>query len=158
MLKLTFFWFSIHLAAINLWLLSESLTNWLWEFMFVSQCFSRGMRFWSCLLYHFCWCHSFVLRIFFFKHRQFFFFKMFLVFLKYFIYLLLERGEGREEDREKNQHVRDTWLPLACPLLGTWPTTQANALTGNQTATFQFTGWCSIHWATPIKAVLKLLI
>ena len=25
------------------------------------------------------------------------------------------------------------WLPLACPLLGTWPATQACALTGNQT-------------------------
>ena len=25
------------------------------------------------------------------------------------------------------------WLPLACPQLGTWPATQACALTGNQT-------------------------
>ena len=25
------------------------------------------------------------------------------------------------------------WLPLTCTLLGTWPTTQACALTGNQT-------------------------
>ena len=25
------------------------------------------------------------------------------------------------------------WLPLMCPLLGTWPTAQAGALTGNQT-------------------------
>ena len=25
------------------------------------------------------------------------------------------------------------WLPLACPLLGTWPATQACALTGNRT-------------------------
>ena len=25
------------------------------------------------------------------------------------------------------------WLPLECPLLGTWPTTQACALTGNRT-------------------------
>ena len=25
------------------------------------------------------------------------------------------------------------WLPLVCPLLGTWPATQACALTGNQT-------------------------
>ena len=24
------------------------------------------------------------------------------------------------------------WLPLTCPLLGTWPTTQAGGLTGNQ--------------------------
>ena len=27
----------------------------------------------------------------------------------------------------------DVWLPLACPLLETWPTTQACALTGNRT-------------------------
>ena len=31
---------------------------------------------------------------------------------------------------ERNNNV---WLPLVCPLLGTWPTTQACALTGNQT-------------------------
>ena len=28
-------------------------------------------------------------------------------------------GEGREEERERNVNV---WLPLAQPLLGTWPT------------------------------------
>ena len=41
------------------------------------------------------------------------------------IYLLLERGEGREKERERNINV---WLPLARPLLGTWPATQACAL------------------------------
>ena len=51
-------------------------------------------------------------------------------FKKYFIYLFLERGEGREKERERNMNV---WLPLACPLLGTWPATQACALTGNWT-------------------------
>ena len=49
---------------------------------------------------------------------------------KDFIYLLF-RGEGREKEREGNINV---WLPLAHPLLGTWPTTQACALTGNQTS------------------------
>ena len=48
-----------------------------------------------------------------------------------FIYLLSERGEGREKERERNSHV---WLPLSRPLLGTWPATQACALTGNRTA------------------------
>ena len=45
---------------------------------------------------------------------------------KDFIYLLffLERGQGREKERERN---------ITCPQLGTWPTTQACALTGNQT-------------------------
>ena len=46
-------------------------------------------------------------------------------------YLFLEKGEGREKERERNINV---WLPLTCPLLGTWPVTQACALTGTQTS------------------------
>ena len=46
------------------------------------------------------------------------------------MYLFFDRGEGREKEREKNINV---WLPLAHPLLGTGPTTQACALTSNQT-------------------------
>ena len=38
------------------------------------------------------------------------------VFLKDFVYLFLERGEGREKERERNINV---WLPVMCPLLGT---------------------------------------
>ena len=38
-----------------------------------------------------------------------------------------EEGE-RERERERNISV---WLPLTCPLLGTWPETQAYALTRN---------------------------
>ena len=34
-----------------------------------------------------------------------------------------------EKERERIIHV---WLPLTHPLLGTWPATQACALTGNQ--------------------------
>ena len=52
-------------------------------------------------------------------------------FFKDFIYLFLERGEGREKERERNINV---WLPLTRPQLGTWPATQACALTGNQTS------------------------
>ena len=51
-------------------------------------------------------------------------------FLKRFYYLFLERGERREKEREKNINV---WLPLLRPQLGTWPITQACALTGNRT-------------------------
>ena len=47
------------------------------------------------------------------------------LFLKDSIYLFLERWEGREKERERNINVR---LPLARPLLGTWPATQAHAL------------------------------
>ena len=47
-----------------------------------------------------------------------------------FICLFLERGEGKEKERERNING---WLSLVCPLLGTWPATQACVLTGNQT-------------------------
>ena len=46
------------------------------------------------------------------------------------ILFIIFRERGKEEDRVRNINV---WLPLACPLLGTWPTTQACALTGNPT-------------------------
>ena len=55
---------------------------------------------------------------------------IFFDFLKKIIYLFLERGEGKEKERERNINV---WLPPPRSLLGTWPTTQACALTGNQT-------------------------
>ena len=47
-----------------------------------------------------------------------------ILFFLDFIYLFLDRGEGREKQRETN----NVWLSLARPLLGTWPATQANAL------------------------------
>ena len=50
---------------------------------------------------------------------------------KDFIYLLLERGEGKEKERDRNINV---WVPLMCPLLGTWPATQACALTRNRSS------------------------
>ena len=57
--------------------------------------------------------------------------RFFVFSFKDFIYLFLERWERREKERERNINV---WLPLACPQLGMWPTTQACALTGNQTS------------------------
>ena len=45
-------------------------------------------------------------------------------------YLFLERGKGREKEQERNISV---WLPLMCPLLGTWPVIQACAPPGNPT-------------------------
>ena len=45
--------------------------------------------------------------------------------------LFLDGGEEREKERERNINV---WLPVMCPLLGTWPATQACALTGNWTS------------------------
>ena len=50
---------------------------------------------------------------------------------KDFIYLLLDRWEGREKERERNNNV---WLSLTGPLLGAWPATQACALPGNRSS------------------------
>ena len=54
------------------------------------------------------------------RKAPFFFFKRIL---------FLFRERGWEGERERNINV---WLPLVHPLLGTWPTTQALCLTGNQ--------------------------
>ena len=64
-------------------------------------------------------------------------------------FISLERGEGREKKRERYINV---WLPLTHPILGTWPASQACALTGFELVTLWFTGPCSIHWATPARA------
>ena len=73
--------------------------------------------------------------------------------LKLFIllfYLFLERGVGREKDRERNINV---WLPLARPLLGTWPATQTCALTGNQTSDLLICRPSLNHWATLARVI-----
>ena len=51
-------------------------------------------------------------------------------FLKRF-YLFIFSQRGREEERGRNINV---WLLFTCPPLGTWPTTQPCALTGNRTS------------------------
>ena len=53
----------------------------------------------------------------------------FLFFFK-ILFIFLDRGEGREKEKERNISV---WLPFVHPLLGTWLTTQACALTRNRT-------------------------
>ena len=50
-------------------------------------------------------------------------------------YLVLERGEGKDKERERNICKRNiNQLPLTHPKLGSRPTTHACALTGNQTS------------------------
>ena len=56
-------------------------------------------------------------------------------FFKDFIYL--REGEGGRRKRERNIKVQ---LPLACPVLGPWPATQACTLTEN------WTGNPLVHW------------
>ena len=51
-----------------------------------------------------------------------------IFFLKMLFIYFQRGGEGR---RKKERNING--LPLACPLLETWPATQACALTGNQT-------------------------
>ena len=53
-----------------------------------------------------------------------------IFFLLKILFIYLDRGEGKEKERERNINV---WLPLMCLQLGTWPVTQAYALTGNRT-------------------------
>ena len=50
-------------------------------------------------------------------------------FLRFYLFIFREGKGGRERKRNIN-----LWLPLERPLLGTWPATQACALTGNQTS------------------------
>ena len=59
-----------------------------------------------------------------------YFFLIDVIFKILFIYFWTER-EGREREKERNINV---WLPLMCPLLGTWSAIQACALTGNRTS------------------------
>ena len=54
--------------------------------------------------------------------------KMPFFFLRF--YLFLGRGEEKEKEEERTINV---WLLLMHPILGTWPATQACALSGNQT-------------------------
>ena len=70
----------------------------------------------------------------------------YFLFTEGFIYLLLERGEGRE--KEENIH----WLPLTHPQLGAWPATQARALTWNQTSDLSVGRMTPSHWASPARA------
>ena len=51
----------------------------------------------------------------------------------------------------------NVWLPLACPLLETWPTTQACALTGNWTGNPLVLRPALNHWATPAGAKFFVL-
>ena len=51
----------------------------------------------------------------------------FFFFLRFYPLIFLERGQGREKERERNINVS------LHPLLGTWPATQACVLTSNGT-------------------------
>ena len=60
----------------------------------------------------------------------------FLIFIFKRFYLFIFREQAMEEEREKQQCVRDTSISCLshAPLLGTWLTAQAYALTRNRTS------------------------
>ena len=110
--------------------------------------------FWSCLIASL-WCP---LVSFFIPYISFFFyFKEESPFFQdfFYFYLILERREGREKERERNINV---WFTLMWPPLGTWPTTQAYALTMNPTCDPLVHSPHSIHWATPARAVFLVCL
>ena len=68
---------------------------------------------------------------------------LFLVFLlRFSLFVFLERGQGKEKERARNNNV---WL-------GAWPETQACPLTGNRTSDPMVCSLRSVHWATPARA------
>ena len=62
------------------------------------------------------------------------------------LYLFIFRERGREGERERNINV---WLSLMYPLLGTWPATQACALTGDGTGNPLVRRWASTEAHQP---------
>ena len=74
---------------------------------------------------------------------------LYFLLFKDFIYLFLERRKGREKERERNINV---WLPLTGPHQGPGPQPRQVPWLGIEPVTLWFTGWRSIHWATPARA------
>ena len=64
-------------------------------------------------------------------------------FLRLFIYLFLERGEGQEKEGERHQCLVASHTPH---------TREPGPRLGTELATLWFTGQRSIHWATPAGA------
>ena len=87
---------------------------------------------------HFYWCCKWALAF---------------TFLKDLIYLLLERGAGREKERERSISV---WERLVAshkvPNQGPGLEPRHVPWLGIEPAAFQFTGQRSVHWATPTRA------
>ena len=73
-----------------------------------------------------------------------------------FIYLFLEKEEGREKEREENINV---WLPLAHHPALPGPGLQPRHVPwlGIKPRTLWFTGRRSTHWATPARTLFVLL-
>ena len=73
-------------------------------------------------------------------------------FFKDFIYLFLEKGEGRVKERERSINM---WMPVTCSPLGAGPQPRHVPWLGIEPATLWFAGQCSIHWAAPARALFS---
>ena len=71
---------------------------------------------------------------------------------RYFIYLFLNRGEGREKERETSIYGCLSYASY----WGPGPQPRHVLRLGIEPATLWFTVQCSIHWATPARAWLAL--
>ena len=115
----------LSLPLLPIWMNVSSVTPWLLDFHTVQLSGSSGffLKNWSLSF----WLFKEAKRIYLSLHLG----QYYLTWLKkYFIYLFIFRERGKEGEREGNINQ----LPLAHPQPGTWPTTQARALTGNWTS------------------------
>ena len=68
--------------------------------------------------------------------------------------LFIFREREREGERERNINV---WLPLACPLMGTWPATKSCALDW-ESNWLPFGSQASIQSTEPHQSGLKMYL
>ena len=76
-----------------------------------------------------------------------------LFFLRFYLFIFRQRGREGEREGEKHQCM----VASHTPLRGTWPTTQACALTGNQTSEWPFDLQASTQSTEPVRALFFLI-
>ena len=89
-----------------------------------------------------------------YKTLIFFYYSLFLIFKIFYLSFFRERGKGgKKRGRETLMWKRTIHLSLECPQPGHVP------WLGIDLVTFRFAGWCSTHWATPVRTLhfLKVL-
>ena len=77
------------------------------------------------------------------------------LFLKDFLNLFSERGEGKEKGGERNIDVweKHCWVASRTPPTRNLAQTQASALTGIEPETLRFVGQCPTDWAMLVRAL-----
>ena len=72
------------------------------------------------------------------------------------LYLFLDRGEGKEKERER---IINVWLPLTTPPTGNYGLQLRHVpCLGIEQTTLWFAGWHSVRWATPARATLLIYL